>query len=222
MTAGADSGAEAYACRRPPLVTIGYHRLVDIDRPWWDRDVVMRIGAYLFELVAAVAVAVPLSAHAEVYKWVDEKGVVNYSNSPPAGTKQVTQLNEAATKVSVVPGMSKEEIERQRDLATQMRLDRLERQLDQLQLSRDTASYGAPPPDYGGYPTYVGGYVGGYSGYYPGYGFGVGHGFGRGFHGFPNHRFLIVNRVAGANAPIAFPRGVRVVTPGGGGRSMTR
>jgi hypothetical protein len=30
-------------------------------------------------------------AHAETYKWVDERGVVNYSNTPPAGAAKAAQ-----------------------------------------------------------------------------------------------------------------------------------
>ena len=33
--------------------------------------------------IALLVAAAPL-AHAETYKWVDERGVVNYSNAPPA------------------------------------------------------------------------------------------------------------------------------------------
>jgi len=34
-------------------------------------------------LIGLLVAAAPL-AHAETYKWVDERGVVNYSNTPPA------------------------------------------------------------------------------------------------------------------------------------------
>jgi hypothetical protein len=45
----------------------------------------MRLAAFVL-LVAASCVA-----HAEVYRWVDEKGTVHYSNAaPPAGTKAAT------------------------------------------------------------------------------------------------------------------------------------
>ena len=30
-----------------------------------------------------------ISAHAEVYKWVDEKGAVHYGDKPTSGSKQV-------------------------------------------------------------------------------------------------------------------------------------
>ena len=45
----------------------------------------MRLAAF------ALLVAASCAAHAEVYRWVDEKGTVHYSNAaPPAGTQAVT------------------------------------------------------------------------------------------------------------------------------------
>lgn len=41
-------------------------------------------------------------AAADLYRWVDAKGVVNYSNIPPHGVK-ATQIAEAEPTVSVIP-----------------------------------------------------------------------------------------------------------------------
>ena len=49
-------------------------------------------------LAAALVLAPPL--HAETYKWVDAKGVTNYSSAPPAGVAKAERLEE---RVSVVP-----------------------------------------------------------------------------------------------------------------------
>ena len=43
-------------------------------------------------LVVLAAVAQPL--HAETFKWVDEKGVTNYSNKPPAKAKSVLTVED--------------------------------------------------------------------------------------------------------------------------------
>ena len=51
----------------------------------------------LLPLIALFA----LPAGAETYKWVDERGVINYSNTPPAGVKAAKPLP-AAERVSVV------------------------------------------------------------------------------------------------------------------------
>lgn len=45
--------------------------------------------------------AAPL-AHGEVYKWVDDKGVVNYGSSPPAG-KTAKALPAQDSRLTVVP-----------------------------------------------------------------------------------------------------------------------
>ena len=49
-------------------------------------------------LAAALSIALPL--HAETYKWVDEKGVTNYSTTPPAGAAKTQTV---AERVSVMP-----------------------------------------------------------------------------------------------------------------------
>jgi len=42
-------------------------------------------------------------AHAQVYKWVDAKGVVNYSSSPPPKGKGVVKLDEDNGRVTTIP-----------------------------------------------------------------------------------------------------------------------
>ena len=39
----------------------------------------------LLALVPMVLFAAAAPAHAQLYKWVDAKGVTNYSSTPPAG-----------------------------------------------------------------------------------------------------------------------------------------
>ena len=41
-------------------------------------------------LLALALILIP-AAHAETYKWVDEKGVVNYSNTPPSSAAKKIQ-----------------------------------------------------------------------------------------------------------------------------------
>lgn len=52
----------------------------------------------------AAALAAPLRA--QTYKWVDEKGVTNYSNKPPAGAKAKPQLVEDRLSVSSDPELA--------------------------------------------------------------------------------------------------------------------
>src|SRR5262245_35907703 len=110
----------------------------------------------IFTVVLLVVAAVPLVAHATLYKWVDEQGVVNYSDSPPADKKS-SKLDESAGTLSVYPGMSKEELARSRDRAAEMRADRLERENAELRAraAQPPAPEPLPPPDYATYyPAY--------------------------------------------------------------------
>lgn len=49
-------------------------------------------------LVALALVLTPL-AHAQTYKWVDERGVVNYSNTPP--TSVAKNMQPVADRISI-------------------------------------------------------------------------------------------------------------------------
>ena len=46
------------------------------------RSLLMAMHTVQLATLAALLVLAP-TVRAEVYKWVDEKGVVNYSNTPP-------------------------------------------------------------------------------------------------------------------------------------------
>jgi len=98
----------------------------------------------------------PLAAQAVLYKWVDEQGVVNYGDAPPASAKKATKLDEKSSSLSVVPGMSKEEMADFRERLAQGRIDRLEREIEDLR-AREMAPPPAPAYDT---PQYV--YGGGY------------------------------------------------------------
>jgi hypothetical protein len=107
----------------------------------------MRIGP---SYICALALAAPLAAQAEIYRWVDDRGVINYSSIRPAGVKQVTQIAEDSGRVSTVPGISQELIARQRELELEARIQRLERELYE-QRARDAMA--AAAPSYPAYPT---------------------------------------------------------------------
>ena len=66
-------------------------------------------------------------AEAQVYKWVDEQGVVNYSTTPPAN-RPSTKVDEDSGRVSTIkpPDTSRTQ-ETPRERALQQRVDELER-----------------------------------------------------------------------------------------------
>jgi len=59
---------------------------------------------FVHRILAVVAAAVLVSpAGAQLYKWVDDKGVTNYGSAPPANARNVEKLDES--RVSTVPGL---------------------------------------------------------------------------------------------------------------------
>ncbi|MGH8680480.1 MAG: DUF4124 domain-containing protein [Burkholderiales bacterium] len=77
--------------------------------------------------LAALLMLAPV-AHAEIYKWVDEKGVVNYTSTPPQNRKSV-KLDEEQGRVSTIEAYdySKSGAAR-REQALQERVARLEQE----------------------------------------------------------------------------------------------
>ncbi|MGE5791408.1 MAG: DUF4124 domain-containing protein [Bacteroidota bacterium] len=83
-------------------------------------------------LLAALTCAVALTGpvHGQVYKWVDDKGVVNYSSSPPPKGKKVVKLDEESGRVTTVraPDARREDPGAAVDPALRRRVDQLERE----------------------------------------------------------------------------------------------
>jgi len=100
---------------------------------------------YAGSILAAAVLALGCSTvSADVYKWVDDKGVVNYSNSEPPASVGATRLNENNPHVSfykAVPPTPEQ-------LA---QLDRYTRFREQMQMI-EQASYGAGVPVADPYP----------------------------------------------------------------------
>ena len=130
----------------------------------------MRMKMSLLGMLAAAAIAVPAAAHADVYKWVDEKGGVTYGNAPPPGAKKLTQLNEENGRVSTVPGIPPEQLARLRQLELEARVQRLERELYEQRM-RDAMAAAQPYPAYADYAPGYYGYGGYAAGYFPAYGY---------------------------------------------------
>jgi len=114
----------------------------------------MRIGP---SFVCALALAAPLAAQAEIYRWVDDRGVINYSSIRPEGVKKVTQIAADSGRVSTVPGISPELVAQQRQLELEARIQRLERELYE-QRARDAMAPAQAYPAYS-YPAYYPGYA---------------------------------------------------------------
>jgi len=78
--------------------------------------------------LAALIVLAPV-AHAEIYKWVDDKGVVNYSTTPPTNRKSV-KLDEEQGRVSTIEAVDYSTSgAARREQALQERVARLEQEV---------------------------------------------------------------------------------------------
>lgn len=87
------------------------------------------MSSSLLRCLLAGALTMPLLAHAQVYKWIDQKGVVNYGEKPPRNAAKVTTL-EPESKLSTIPTAIPREPQRQSQTADAMwqaRVAQLER-----------------------------------------------------------------------------------------------
>ena len=95
-------------------------------------------------LVAVTLTLAPGAAISEIYKWVEADGSVHYGNAPPARTKNARPVGKDSGTVSVVPGMSKEERDRLREREDQLRLQRLEREVEELRAREQEREHAQP------------------------------------------------------------------------------
>jgi hypothetical protein len=99
-------------------------------------NVLMASGSVPLLLVAALAAAP--AAYGQVYKWTDDKGVTNYSSTPPDNNRKSQKLDEDKGRVSTIEAqdVSKGDAAR-REQALKDRVDRLEQD---AQRNRQTAA----------------------------------------------------------------------------------
>jgi hypothetical protein len=123
---------------------------------------------YLLAAVTMLGAATP-SVSAQLYKWVDERGVTNYSNQPPADPGTVRKLGTVEGNLSVyspdpalIQAVAAYRQGNNRGLAE--RVATLERQLEAERLARQysAAAVPAPAPCPSGVDCY-----GNYGSYYP-------------------------------------------------------
>ena len=105
-------------------------------------------------LIAMLAVLPALSggasAHAQLYKWVDERGVTNYSNQLPVNPADAKKLAVVEDKVSVYtpdPALLGAIEARRRDGGVSARIAELEHQLDVERRARLAAAAAPRPSD---------------------------------------------------------------------------
>jgi hypothetical protein len=104
----------------------------------------MILRAVVFWLTAVAVAGVPSTALSQLYKWIDADGTVNYGDLPPKGAKNVRLVGKDSGNLSVVPGIPQEERDRLRQREEQQRLQRLEREVEDLR-AREAARASMPP-----------------------------------------------------------------------------
>ena len=95
--------------------------------------------------VVLVAILAAAPASAQVYKWVDERGVTNYSNRPPADPKAVRKLGLVEDRISVYTPdkaltQAIEAFHQRSNQALAERIGNLERQLEAERRARQYAA----------------------------------------------------------------------------------
>ncbi len=124
----------------------------------------MKLRRVLLQVSLLGAGTLPLAVTAATYKWIDDRGVVNYGNALPATARQVRQLDEDAGRVSTIQGVPQAQLERENDRLLRARIARLEAELEEQRRARTAVS--APTPFYD--PYYA--YPPMFAGYAPAYG----------------------------------------------------
>jgi uncharacterized small protein (DUF1192 family) len=82
-------------------------------------------------LLALLALGtLPFAAAAATYKWIDDRGVVNYGNVPPPAGRQARQLDEDSARVSTIEAVPRAQLEREREALLRARIARLEAELE--------------------------------------------------------------------------------------------
>jgi hypothetical protein len=103
--------------------------------------------------------AVPFAAVSATYKWIDERGVVNYGNAPPAAGRDVRRLDENASRVSTIEAVPRAQRDREEAFLLRARIARLEAELEEQRRLRAVAPLPAPVHElYPAYPPVVAGY----------------------------------------------------------------
>jgi hypothetical protein len=148
-----------------------------------------RSTSRLFALIPVLlSFAVPASAWADIYKWIDENGSINFSNVPPppgVKSKNVAIVAKESPSAAPIP----EHVATPTEQALLARIKEVERQLQAAKTAAATPPpvprpqvppgysptiqpppvYSAPPPDYYADSNDSGYYPGYYPGYAPAY-----------------------------------------------------
>lgn len=117
------------------------------------------ISPYTFPLLLAVLVCQPTAAD-PIYKWVDSKGRVTYSSTPPPGGVKADQLKTPPAPTEEQVRQAEEQLKRTKEQASELESQRLkqeEKEAEEARLRKEQQPQ--PPtatekPAYSPQPTY--------------------------------------------------------------------
>jgi hypothetical protein len=101
----------------------------------------MNVSIIRWALIGALAL--PALAHAQIYKWVDDKGVTSYGNKPPPNAVRLTTLTDGESRLSVVPSARPQPAPAARERDLESRIAPAERDRDALPSGVDRATVAA-------------------------------------------------------------------------------
>jgi Domain of unknown function (DUF4124) len=107
----------------------------------------------ILSVLMAGLLAVPLPVLAQLYKWLDADGVVNYGDLPPPNATNVQSVGPAS--LSVVPGVPKEQMDAMRERDEQRRQEALQRDADEARARASARAAGGVPSELQSYEEYA-------------------------------------------------------------------
>jgi hypothetical protein len=107
----------------------------------------------LFLLLATFLLAAPAPVLAQLYKWLDADGVVNYGDLPPPSARNVQAVGPAS--LSVVPGVPKEQMDAMRERDEQRRQAALKLEADEARARASARAAGGVPTELQSYEEYA-------------------------------------------------------------------
>ena len=107
----------------------------------------------LLSLLTASLLAAPAPVPAQLYKWLDADGVVNYGDLPPPNAKNVQAVGPAS--LSVVPGVPKEQMDAMRERDEQRRQAALKLEADEARARASARAAGGVPSELQSYEEYA-------------------------------------------------------------------
>jgi hypothetical protein len=107
----------------------------------------------LLSVLMAGVLAAPVPAMAQLYKWLDADGVVNYGDLPPPNATNVQSVGPAS--LSVVPGVPTEQMDAMRERDEQRRQEALQRDADEARARASARAAGGVPSELQSYEEYA-------------------------------------------------------------------